>query len=58
MSFNIRQIDLGKLNSIAKYPSILTYHTLGDKGMLQETVQIPFEVGSSAPRRWTARTPA
>ena len=43
MAFDIRQVDLGKLNSMTKYPSILTYHALGDKGMLQETVQIPFE---------------
>ena len=43
MAFDIRQIDLGKLNSMTKYPSILTYHNLGDKGILQETVQIPFE---------------
>jgi hypothetical protein len=43
MTFDIRQVDLSKLNSMTKYPSILTYHTLGDKGMLQETVQIPFE---------------
>ena len=43
MAFDIRQIDLGKLNSMTKYPSILTYHNLGDKGILQETVQIPFQ---------------
>ena len=43
MAFNIRQIDLGKFNSMTKYPSILTYHNLGEKGILQETVQIPFE---------------
>src|SRR6478752_4862424 len=43
MSFSIRNIDLGKLNSMTKYPSILTYHTLGEKGLLQERVQIPFE---------------
>jgi RNA ligase len=43
MTFDIRQIDLGKLNSMTKYPSILTYHALGDKGVLQEAVQIPFE---------------
>ncbi len=43
MTFEIRQVDLGKLNSMTKYPSILTYHALGDKGLLQETVQIPFE---------------
>ena len=43
MAFDIRQVDLGKLNSMTKYPSILTYHALGDKGVLQDTVQIPFE---------------
>ena len=43
MAFDIRRVDLGKLNSMTKYPSILTYHNLGDKGILQETVQIPFE---------------
>lgn len=43
MTFDIWQVDLGKLNSMTKYPSILTYHALGDKGVLQETVQIPFE---------------
>ncbi|MBY0522828.1 MAG: RNA ligase family protein [Gemmataceae bacterium] len=42
MAFDIRRVDLGKLNSLTKYPSILTYHALGDKGVLQETVQIPF----------------
>jgi hypothetical protein len=42
MAFDIRKIDLAKLNSMSKYPSILTYHALGDKGALQETVQIPF----------------
>src|SRR5277367_1371277 len=43
MAFDIRKVDLGKLNSMTKYPSILTYHALGDKGVLQEAVQIPFE---------------
>jgi hypothetical protein len=43
MTFDIRQIDLGKFNSMTKYPSILTYHALGDKGVLQDTVQIPFD---------------
>src|SRR5687767_8680706 len=42
MTFDIRRVDLGKLNSMTKYPSIPTYHTLGDKGMLQEAVQVPF----------------
>jgi hypothetical protein len=43
MTFDIWQVDLAKLNSMTKYPSILTYHALGDKGILQESVQIPFE---------------
>jgi hypothetical protein len=42
MTFDIRRTDLGKLNSMTKYPSILTYHTLGDKGILQDAVQVPF----------------
>jgi hypothetical protein len=28
---------------MTKYPSIPTYHALGDKGVLLDTVQIPFE---------------
>lgn len=43
MTFDIRKVDLGKLNSMTKYPSILTYHALGEKGVLQDAVQIPFE---------------
>lgn len=43
MTFDIRKVDLGKLNSMTKYPSILTYHVLGEKGVLQEAVQIPFQ---------------
>jgi hypothetical protein len=43
MAFDIRKIDLGKLNSMTKYPSILTYHALGDKGVLREDVQVSFE---------------
>src|SRR5438477_10408042 len=43
MAFDIRRVDLGKLNSMTKYPSILTYHCLGEKGVLQDKVQIPFE---------------
>jgi hypothetical protein len=42
MAFNIRAVDLDKFNSMTKYPSILTYHTLGDRGTLQDAVQIPF----------------
>jgi hypothetical protein len=37
--FSLRSCDLTKLNSMTKYPSIPTYHTLGSKGMLlEETV--------------------
>lgn len=32
----LRGINLDKLNSITKYPSIPTYHTLGDRGILQQ----------------------
>lgn len=40
--FSVRSCDLSKLNSMTKYPSIPTYHTLGEKGaLLEETV--PFE---------------
>jgi hypothetical protein len=42
MTFDIRRTDLDKLNSLTKYPSILTYHALADKGALQETIQVPF----------------
>jgi hypothetical protein len=42
MAFDVRQVDLAKLNSMTMYPAILTYHTLGDKGVLQGTVQVPF----------------
>jgi len=35
---NLSSFDLQKLNSMTKYPSILTYHELGDKGMLQESL--------------------
>ena len=31
MAFDIRQVDLRKLNSLTKYPSIPTYHTMGPK---------------------------
>jgi RNA ligase-like protein len=38
MAFNVRTVDLAKLNSLTKYPSILTYHTLDPKngGLLEE----------------------
>src|SRR5215470_2524549 len=38
MTVNVRTADLAKLNSLTKYPSILTYHTLDTKngGLLEE----------------------
>lgn len=35
-------MDLDCLNSATKYPSILTYHEMGDRGRLTEKVQIEF----------------
>lgn len=32
MTFDIRKVKLDKLNSLTKYPSIPTYHELGEKG--------------------------
>lgn len=39
------EMDLRKLNSATKYPSILTYHEMGDRGRLNPTVQVPFLEG-------------
>ncbi len=41
MSFDVRKTDLTKLNSLTKYPSIATYHTLDPKngGLLEESVR-------------------
>jgi hypothetical protein len=41
--FDIRNLD--RLDSATKYPSIPTYHTLGERGILTEEVQVPFEDG-------------
>lgn len=38
-------MDLDRLNSATKYPSILTYHEMGDRGRLSETVQVSFPAG-------------
>lgn len=38
-------MDLAKLNSATKYPSILTYHEMGDRGRLNPKVQVPFVEG-------------
>lgn len=34
-------VDLRKLNSVTKYPSILTYHEIGEKGRLTEAMTEP-----------------
>ncbi len=34
----IAEYGFDKLNSLTKYPSILTYHTMGEKGILQESL--------------------
>lgn len=39
--FRVREVDLGKLNSITKYPSIPTYHEMGERGILREPA-LPF----------------
>lgn len=38
-------MDLAKLNSATKYPSIETYHEMGDRGRLKDVVQVPFPAG-------------
>jgi len=40
-------MDLDKLNSATKYPSILTYHEMGDRGRLTQKVQVPFPAGQT-----------
>lgn len=42
MTFDTRSIDLEKLNSLTKYPSIPTYHGLGERGALLEHATIDF----------------
>ncbi|BAY09236.1 hypothetical protein NIES2098_23980 [Calothrix sp. NIES-2098] len=43
--FSLRSCDLNKLNSMTKYPSIPTYHALGEKGaLLEQTVNFDGEV--------------
>jgi hypothetical protein len=41
MVFDVRQVDLRKLNSLTKYPSIPTYHTMGPRNgiLLDEFLQ-------------------
>ena len=41
---NTRQLDLRKLNSLTKYPSILTYHAINPKnGSLGEEILVPLD---------------
>lgn len=43
--FSVRSCDLNKLNSMTKYPSIPTYHALGDRGgLLDKFVSFDGEV--------------
>lgn len=46
MTFDVRTTDLSKLNSLTKYPSIPTYHTLDPKngGLIEETVSFVGDV--------------
>ncbi len=43
MTALLSEANLAKLNSLTKYPSILTYHALGEKGRLTEAVLVPFD---------------
>ncbi len=43
MSSLLRTVNLDRLDSATKYPSILTYHAIGDRGTLKEEVQVPFD---------------
>lgn len=38
----LRDFNLRALNSATKYPSIPTYHVIGDRGRLQEEILVPF----------------
>ncbi len=38
MSFDVRSADLNAINTATKYPSIQTYHELGERGALTEVV--------------------
>lgn len=45
LSKSALRMNLRATNSITKYPSILTYHALGDRGRLKPEVLVPFEQG-------------
>jgi hypothetical protein len=36
----LRELDLAKLNSLTKYPSILTYHGMGENGSLTDEILV------------------
>ncbi|MFC7428120.1 hypothetical protein [Nocardia tengchongensis] len=38
MNFDVRSANLEAVNSLTKYPSIPTYHQLGERGRLTEAV--------------------
>lgn len=40
-------MDLDRLNSATKYPSILTYHEIGERGRLTAAVQVAFPAGKT-----------
>lgn len=37
------ELNLDRINSMTKYPSILTYHKMVDKGKLSNEVRVPFD---------------
>lgn len=43
--FDAHTADLDKVNSLTKYPSIPTYHAMGDRGVLKPEVQVAFPSG-------------
>lgn len=45
--FDIRKVDIDRLNSMTKYPSILTYHELGNGGVLNDAVLTPFPANNT-----------
>jgi len=46
MTFNLRDVDLTRLNSLTKYPSIPTYHAMGERGRLTGDLNLIFERGA------------
>jgi len=42
MPIEVGNVDLRKLDSATQYPSIPTYHELGERGRLLDHVQVPF----------------